>query len=64
MSGRKCPTFQKYACMNVSEWKFKDFSTTPILREINLRDSSTSKTAIFANLETQNFNCYDFLCNF
>ena len=36
-------------------WKFQDFSTTPILREINCEDARSSKTAIFAESEVLNF---------
>ena len=36
-------------------WKFQDFAITHILREINLWDSRSAKTAIFAILEALNF---------
>ena len=36
-------------------WKFHDFSVTQILREINFRESSSSKTAFFAIQGALNF---------
>ena len=36
-------------------WKFQDFCTTHILREINFADSRTSKTVIFEISEALNF---------
>ena len=37
-------------------WKFQDIcATTQILREINFDDSRSSKTAVFAIFEAQNF---------
>ena len=34
----------------VTVWKFRDFCISEILREINFVDSSSAKTAVFANL--------------
>ena len=45
---------------NSTVWKFQDFSATLILREINFRESKSSKTAIFALLESLNFDFYEF----
>ena len=36
-------------------WKFHDFCTIQILREINFEDSRSAKTAIFAILGAMNF---------
>ena len=41
---------------NFTEWKFLDFPITQILREINLRDSQTAKSAIFTISEALNFD--------
>ena len=41
---------------NFTEWKFKEFSATQILREINFEDSRRAEFAILANLETLNFD--------
>ena len=42
-------------------WKFHDFSVIEILREINLGDSRSSKTAVFAIFEVLNLvNLVDF----
>ena len=43
--------------------KYHDFSATQILREIIFKDSRSSKTAIFAILETPNFGFDEFLLN-
>ena len=36
-------------------WKFKDFSVTEILRELNFEESTTSKTAVFTIFGARNF---------
>ena len=36
-------------------WKFQDFCITQILREINLEDSRSAKTAFLAILRANNF---------
>ena len=33
----------------ITLWKFKDFSTTQILREINFEDSTNAKSATFTH---------------
>ena len=45
-------------------WKFHDFSSTQILREINFGDSRNTKSAILTHLEAQNFNFHDFFALF
>ena len=42
-------------------WKFKDFSISRILREINFEDSWSAKSAILPHLEALNFGYYLFL---
>ena len=42
-------------------WKFHDFSITQILREINLGDSRSAKSAISTHLDALNFDLYEFL---
>ena len=42
-------------------WKFQDFSVTQILREINFRECKSAKFAISTNLESLNFDFYEFL---
>ena len=37
-------------------WKVQDFSTIQILREINVGDSRSAKSAIFSHLEALNFS--------
>ena len=37
-------------------WIFHNFSITRILREINIGDSKSAKTAILTHLEALNFN--------
>ena len=39
----------------ITMWKFKDFSTTQILREINFEDFRSAKSAILTHLEALNF---------
>ena len=39
-------------------WKYQDFSVIQILREINVRESRSSKTLVFASLEALNFVKY------
>ena len=41
-------------------WIFHDFYITQILREINFGDSTRAISAIFAILETLNFDFYEF----
>ena len=45
----------------ITEWKFKEFSATQILREINFEDSISAISAILTNLEALNFEFHDFL---
>ena len=45
-------------------WKFHDFSITQILREINLEDSRSAKSAISTIQEALNFNFYEFFALF
>ena len=42
-------------------WKFHDFSTIQILREINFMDSRSAKSVILTHLEALNFDFYAFL---
>ena len=42
-------------------WKFKNFSITQILREINFGEFKSAKSAVFAILEALNFCFYYFL---
>ena len=42
--------------MGGAQWKFQDFCTTEILREINFEDSRSEKFAISTHLEAQNFD--------
>ena len=42
-------------------WKFHDFSSTQILREINFGDFRVSKSAIWTHLEALNFDFHEFL---
>ena len=42
-------------------WKFHEFSITQILREINIGDSTSAKSAILTHLEALNFEFYGFL---
>ena len=51
------PPFSKkdYCRSTHTVWKFQDFSDTQILREINLEESRSSKTAVFAIFEALNF---------
>jgi len=44
-------------------WKFHEFAITQILREINLEDSRSAKSAILSHLEALNFDNLDF-CSF
>ena len=41
-------------------WKFHDFSTTQILREINFWNFRSAKSAILTNLEALKFDFYEF----
>ena len=41
--------------------KFRNFSITQILREINLGDSRSAKSAILTHLESLNFDLYECL---
>ena len=41
-------------------WKFQDFSAIQIFRENNFKDSRGQKAAILINLETLNFDFYEF----
>ena len=45
----------------ITVWKFNDFSITQILREINLGESRSAKSAILTHLEALNFDEYEFL---
>ena len=42
-------------------WKFQDFSIPKILREINLENSWSAKSAISSHLEALNSDFYEFL---
>ena len=42
-------------------WKFHDFFIIQILREINLEDSWSAKSAILPHLEALNFDFHEFL---
>ena len=42
-------------------WKFYGFSITQILREINVGNSKSTKSAILTHLEVQNFDFHEFL---
>ena len=42
-------------------WKFHDFSITQILREINLGDFRSAKSAILTHLEALKFDFNEFL---
>ena len=42
-------------------WRFRDFSVTQILLEINFEESRSEKSAILAHLETQDFDFDEFL---
>ena len=42
-------------------WKFRDFSITQILREINFGDSRKAKSAIFTHFEPLDFDFCEFL---
>ena len=44
-----------YVDMVPTVWRFRDFSITQILREINFGESRSSKIAIFAILGVLNF---------
>ena len=50
----------KFKVLNHSA-KFHDFSTTRILREINLGGSRYAKAAIFAHSEALNFDFHELL---
>ena len=41
-------------------WKFQDFSSTQILREINFEDSLSAKLAILTHLEALTLELYVF----
>ena len=45
-----CGTYFRILVLTIQVWKFKDFSVTQILREINFGESTSFKTAIFATL--------------
>ena len=42
-------------------WKFRDFSITQILREINFEDSWSAKSAILTHLEALNIDVHNSL---
>ena len=42
-------------------WKFHDFSSTQILREINLGDSRSAKSSFLTHSQVLNFDFYEFL---
>ena len=48
------------ACLHTTVWKFQDFSVTQILREINLGDSRSTKSANLTYLEALNYDCSEF----
>ena len=41
-------------------WKFRNFSTTQILREINFWNSRSAKAAFLTHLEALNWDFYEF----
>ena len=45
-------------------WKFHNFSITQILREINLWDSRSAKSAILTHLEAVNFDFFNEFLHF
>ena len=47
--------FSPILCSITTVWKFQDFCITQILREINLEDSRSTKTAFLAILRANNF---------
>ena len=47
--------------IEMTVWKFQDFSIIHILREINFEDSRSAKSTILTNLEALNFAIQDFL---
>ena len=42
-------------------FQIHNFSVTQILREINVNNSGSTKSAIFTHLEALNFDLYEFL---
>ena len=44
-----------------SQWKFRNFSITQILCEIDYGDSRSAKSVISTHLEALNFDFYEFL---
>ena len=42
-------------------WKLQDFSVTQILREINIGQYRSAKSAILTDFETLNLDLYEFL---
>ena len=45
----------------VAVWKFHDFAITKILREIDVWDSKSAKSAILTHFEPLKFDFYKFL---
>ena len=52
---------EKYVGKNITVWKFPNFSTPQILREIDFWDPRSAKIAILTHLEALNFDFYEFL---
>ena len=48
-------------CLHFTMWKFDYFSITQILREINLGDCRSAKSAVQTHSEDLNFGIYEFL---
>ena len=44
----------------VAVWKFHDFAITKILREIDVWDSKSAKSAILTHFESLKFDFYEF----
>ena len=44
--------------LNLTVWKFHDFSINQILREINFSDSKSEKSAVLTHLKALNFDFY------
>ena len=51
----------KLHSVQITVWKFHDFSATQILCEIIFKDPRSAKSAILTHLEALNFNFYEFL---
>ena len=56
-----CAYFVKNINLKCTVRKFQDFHITQILREINVRDSGSVKSAISTHLVALNFGIHEFL---